>query len=139
MDQVPKPEEPREEHEEEAEGERHSSALQKFVGFVMLVLAWLQLLVAVSSGSDANSIPFLLYFAGVVIFVNGTVTAWYKYPIMASATLAGLAFHYHISSSGAATRWEKGVVVYGTILVVGYFMFSGQKPARRIRTPNPPP
>jgi hypothetical protein len=139
MDQAPKPEDRRDEDEEEAEGERHSAAVQKFVGFVMMVLAWLQLLVAVSSGSDANSVPFLLYFAGIVIFVNGTVTAWYKYAIMACATIAGLAFHYHISSIGSATRWEKGLVVYGTIVVVGYFIFAGHKPARRIRTPNPPP
>ena len=139
MDQLPKSDEPRNDHEEEADGERHIVALQKFVGFVMMVLAWLQLLVAVSSGSDANSIPFLLFFAGIVIFVNGTVTAWYKYAIMASATVAGLAFHYHISSTGAATRLEKGIIVYGTILIVAYFMFAGQKPARRIRTPNPPP
>jgi hypothetical protein len=139
MDQAPKPERPRDEREEEADSERHSTAVQKFVGFVMMVLAWLQLLLAVSSGSDANSVPFLLFFAGIVIFVNGTVTAWYKYAIMGAATIVGLAFHYHISSIGAATRWEKAVVVYGTILVVGYFMFVGTKPARRMKTPDPPP
>jgi hypothetical protein len=139
MDQLPKSDEPRDDHEEEADGERHIVALQKFVGFVMMVLAWLQLLVAVSSGTDANSTPFLLFFVGIVIFVNGTVSAWYKYAIMACATVAGLAFHYHISSTGAATRLEKGIIVYGTILIVAYFMFAGQKPVRRIRTPNPPP
>jgi hypothetical protein len=139
MDQSPKPERPRDAREDEADGERHSTALQKFIGFVMMVLAWLQLLVAVSSGSDANSIPFLLFFAGIVIFVNGTVAAWYKYAIMGTATIVGLAFHYHISSLGAATRWEKYVVVYGTIVIVGYFMFVGTRPARRIRTPDPPP
>ena len=137
MDKLPKPDEPPDDHEED--GERHIVALQKFVGFVMMVLAWLQLLVAVSSGTDANSTPFLLFFAGVVIFVNGTVSAWYKYVIMGCATMAGLAFHYHISSTGMATRLEKGIVVYGTILIVAYFMFAGQKPVRRIRTPNPPP
>jgi heme/copper-type cytochrome/quinol oxidase subunit 4 len=139
MDQPPKPERPRDDREEEADGERHSSALQKFVGFVMMVLAWLQLLLAVSSGSDAISVPFLLFIAGIVIFVNGTVTSWYKYAIMGAATIVGLAFHYHISSIGAATRWEKAVVVYGTILIVGYFMFVGSKPARRMKTPDPPP
>jgi len=138
MEQPTKPPEHQDEQEEEAEGERHGVALQKFIGFVMMVLAWLQLLLAVSSGSDANSVPFLIYFAGVVIFVNGTVTAWYKYPIMAAATITGLAFHAHISSIGSATRWEKGVIVYGTILFVAYFMFAGQK-VRRIRTPDPPP
>jgi hypothetical protein len=124
---------------EEEEGQRHIVALQKFIGFVMMVLAWLQLLLAVSSGSEANSVPFLVFFVGVVIFVNGTVNAWYKYIIMAAATIAGLALHTHISAMGTAARWEKGLIVYGTVLVVGYFMFAGQKRARRIRTPNPPP
>jgi hypothetical protein len=139
MEQTPKPDDQRDEREAEAEGERHSVALQKFVGFVMMVLAWLQLLVAVSSGSEANSVPFLIYFAGLVIFVNGTVSAWYKYPIMAAATMTGLALHAHISSVGNATRLEKGAVVYGTILIVGYFIFAGQKRTRRIRPPDSPP
>ena len=139
MEQTPKPDDQRDEREEDAEGERHGVALQKFVGFVMMVLAWLQLLVAVSSGSEANSVPFLIYFAGLVIFVNGTVTAWYKYALMAAATLTGLALHAHISSMGSATRLEKGLIVYGTIIIVAYFMFAGQKRVRRIRTPDPPP
>jgi hypothetical protein len=138
MEQPPKPDDQRDEPEVE-EGERHSVALQKFIGFVMMVLAWLQLLVAVSSGSEANSVPFLVYFAGVVIFVNGTVTAWYKYPIMATATITGLALHYHISSLGSATRLEKGAVVYGTILVVAYFIFAGPKRPRRMEIPKSPP
>src|SRR5205807_10555244 len=118
MEHAPKPEDRRDEEEEEAEGERHATAMQKFVGFVMLVLGWLQLLLAVSSGSEATSVPFLIYFAGVVIFVNGTVRAWYKYPLMLAATVAGLAVHYNIQSLGSATRWEKAVVVYGNIDVV---------------------
>jgi hypothetical protein len=83
-------------------------------------------------------VPFLIFFAGVVIFINGTVTAWYKYPLMLAATIAGLALHYHIQSLGAATRWEKAVVVYGTIVVVAYFMLFPKKPARRIHPPSPP-
>jgi hypothetical protein len=124
--------------EEEVEGERHVTALQKFVGFVMIVLGWLQLLLAVSSGSEATSVPFLIFFAGVVIFMNGTISAWYKYPLMAAATLAGLALHYHIRSIGSATRWEKAMVVYGTIIVVAYFiLFAKKPPARRINLPPP--
>jgi hypothetical protein len=138
MGQTPKTEDRRDEEEEEAEGERHVTAMQRFVGFVMLVLGWLQLLLAVSSGSEATSVPFLIFFAGVVIFINGTVTAWYKYPLMLAATIAGLALHYHIQSLGAATRWEKAVVVYGTIVVVAYFMLFPKKPARRIHPPSPP-
>src|SRR5712692_5919856 len=98
MGQAPKTEDRRDEEEEEAEGERHVTAMQRFVGFVMLVLGWLQLLLAVSSGSEATSVPFLIFFAGVVIFVNGAIAASYKYFLMAAATLAGLALHYHISS-----------------------------------------
>lgn len=135
MDQAPKPDDRRPEEEEEAEGERHVVALQKFIGFVMMVLAWLQLLVAVSSGSEADHLPFILYFIGLVVFVNGVVTAWYKYWIMGAASLTGLTLVYHIKSIGSAMRWEKGLVVYGTILVVAIFMFSAHKPARRIRTP----
>ena len=138
MEHAPKPEDRQDEQEEEAEGERHVTAMQRFVGFVMLVLGWLQLLLAVSSGSEATSVPFLIFFAGVVIFINGTVTAWYKYPLMLAATIAGLALHYHIQSLGAATRWEKAVVVYGTIVVVAYFMLTSKKPARRINPPSPP-
>ncbi len=138
MGQAPKTEDRRDEEEEEAEGERHVTAMQRFVGFVMLVLGWLQLLLAVSSGSEATSVPFLIFFAGVVIFINGTVAAWYKYPLMLAATIAGLALHYHIQSLGAATRWEKAVVVYGTIVVVAYFMLFPKKPARRVHPPSPP-
>ena len=139
MDREPTPDDRRDEHEEENEGERHVVALQKFVGFVMMVLAWLQLLLAVSSGSEATSVPFLIYFAGVVIFVNGTVTSWYKYPLMLAATIAGLALHYHIQSLGSATWWEKAAVVYGTIVVVAYFILFAKKPVRRINPPPQPP
>src|SRR5947209_17376318 len=113
MEQKPKTDDRQDEHEEEAEGERHVTAMQKFVGFVMLVLGWLQLLLAVSSGSEATSVPFLIYFAGAVVFINGTMTVWYKYLLMGAATITGLALHYHISSIGSATRWEKEAAVYG--------------------------
>src|SRR2546430_17020139 len=112
MEQKPKTDDRQDEHEEEAEGERHVTAMQKFVGFVMLVLGWLQLLLAVSSGSEATSVPFLIYFACVVIFVSGTVTAWYKYPLMLAPTIAGLALHYTIPSPGSATRLGKACLGY---------------------------
>ena len=138
MAQAPTPENRQDEEDEEAEGERHFTAIQKFVGFVMLVLAWLQLLLAVSSGSEADHLPFIFYFVGLVIFVNGTVTSWYKYPIMLAATITGLALVYHIKSIGSATLWEKAVVVYGTIVVVAYFMLTSKQPVRRIHPPSPP-
>ena len=137
MDHAPTPNDPRD--QEEAPSESHTEAMQKFMGFILMVLSWLQLLVAVSSGSDADYLPFLFYFFGLVIFVNGTMSSPYKYLIMGAASLTGLALIYHIRSIGAATRWEKGMVVYGTILIVGYFIFARQKPVRRIRTPNSPP
>ncbi len=133
-----KHDERRDEREEDGEGERHIVALQKFVGFVMMVLAWLQLLVAVSSGSEADHMPFVYYFIGLVIFVNGTVNAWYKYPIMAAASLSGLTLIYHIKSIGSAMRWEKGLVVYGTIIFIGIYMFTTPKPARRMPPSDPP-
>ncbi len=139
MDREPTPDDRRDEHEDESEGERHVVALQKFVGFVMMVLAWLQLLVAVSSGSEADHMPFIYYFVGLVIFINGTVTSWYKYPIMGLATITGLTLIYHIKSIGSAMRWEKELVVYGTIIYIAVFMFITKKPARRIRTPLDPP
>src|SRR2546426_3906229 len=77
-------------------------------------------------------------FVGLVIFVNGTVTSWYKYPIMLAATITGLALIYHIKSLGAATRWEKAVVVYGTIVVVAYFILTSKRPARRNNPPSSP-
>ena len=138
MDQPPKPDDRGNEREEEAEGERHTTAVQKFVGFVMMVLGWLQLLLAVSSGSEATSVPFLIFFAGAVIFLNGAITASYKYFLMAAATLAGLALHFHISSIGSATRWEKELVVYGTIIVVAYFILFAKQPVHRINPPSPP-
>ena len=72
-------------------------------------------------------------------FVNGTVTSWYKYPIMLAATITGLTLIYHIKSIGSATRWEKAVVVYGTIVVVAYFILFAKKPVRRINLPPSPP
>ena len=139
MEQEPKHEDRQSEYEEESESERHVAALQKFIGFVMMVLAWLQLLVAVSSGSEADHIPFIFYFVGLVVFVSGTVTAWYKYPIMGAASITGLTLIYHIKSIGSAMRWEKELVVYGTILFIAVYMFTTKKPARRIRTPHDPP
>ncbi len=140
MDERPPQQDERQtEHEAEAEGERHITALQKFVGFVMIVLAWLQLLMAVSSGSDADHFPFVFYFVGLLIFMNGTIPAsWYKYPLMGAATATGLALIYHIKSIGSAARWEKGLVVYGTIVVVAYFiLFAKKPPVRRINIPPP--
>src|SRR2546428_14023951 len=138
MAHTPKPEDRQDEEEEEAEGERHIMAMEKIVGLVIMVVGWLPLLFAVSTGSDATSVPFLFYFAGAVIFINSTVTAWCNYPLMLAATVVGLALHYHIQSLGAAARWEKDVVVYGTIVVVAYFILASKKPARRIQPPLPP-
>lgn len=136
MDEQPKQQDEQPEADEEHEGERHTMTLLRFIGFVMIVLGWLQLLLAVSSGSEATSFPFVIFCVGIVMFVFGTVTAWYKFPLMAAATLAGLALHYHISSIGSAARWEKGLVVYGTIAVVAYFiLFAKKAPARRINLP----
>ena len=139
MEQKPKTEDRRDEQDEDAEGESHFTVMQKFVGFVMMVAGWLPLLFAVSIGSEATSVPFLIYFAGVVIFVNSTVTSWYKYPLMLAATIAGLALHYHIQSLGSAAWWEKAAMVYGTIVVVAYFILFAKKPVRRINPPPPPP
>ena len=138
MDEQPRPPDDRQtEHEAEAEGERHVTALQKFVGFVMIALAWLQLLMAVSSGSDADHFPFVFFFVGVLIFMNGTIAStWYKYPFMGVATVTGLSLIYHIKSIGSAARWEKELVVYGTIIVTAYFiLFAKKQPVRRINLP----
>lgn len=138
MDEQPtQPDGRQTEHEREAEGERHMTALQKFVGFVMIVLAWLQLLMAVSSGSDADQFPFVFYFVGLLIFMNGTIaSSWYKYPLMGVATVTGLTLIYHIKSLGSATLWEKSLVVYGTIAVAAYFiLFAKHPPTRRINLP----
>lgn len=140
MDERPQqPDERQTEHEAEAEGERHMTALQKFVGFVMLVLAWLQLLMSVSSGSDADHFPFVFYFVGLLIFMNGTIaSSWYKYPLMGAATVTGLALIYHVKSLGSAARWEKNLVVYGTIAVVAYFILFAKHPqTKRINLPPP--
>src|SRR2546422_4564046 len=112
--------------------------MHSVVGFVVMVVGLVRLVFAVERGADATCVPFLFCFAGAVIFINSTVTAWYKYPLMLAATVAGLALHYHIQSLGAATRWEKDVVVYGTIVVVAYFILTSKKPARRIQPPLPP-
>jgi len=140
MDEQPtQQDKPQTEQEEEAEGERHITSLQKFIGFVMIVLAWLQLLMAVSSGSDADHFPFVFFFVGVIIFMNGTIAStWYKYPLMGLATVTGLSLIYHIKSIGSAARWEKELVVYGTIAVVSYFiLFAKKQPVRRINIPPP--
>jgi len=140
MDEQPtQPDGRQTEREGEAEGERHMTALQKFVGFVMIVLAWLQLLMSVSSGSDADHFPFVFYFVGLLIFMNGTIaSSWYKYPLMGVATVTGLTLIYHIKSLGSATLWEKSLVVYGTIAVAAYFiLFAKHPPTRRINLPPP--
>ena len=66
MDHTPTPNDPRD--QEEGTSESHTEAMQKFMGFILMVLSWLQLLVAVSSGSDADYLPFLFYFFGLVIW-----------------------------------------------------------------------
>src|SRR5438552_12108103 len=103
MERAPKPEDHQDEQEEEAEGERHVTAMQKFVGFVMLVLGWLQLLLALSSGSEATSVPFLIFFAGVLIFISVAVTSWYKYHVMLATTISCLTVHYRIPSLSSTT------------------------------------
>jgi hypothetical protein len=139
MDDDRKTDSHRNEQEEETEGERHVSTLQKFIGFVLIVLAWLQLLVAVSSGSDADYMPFIYYFLGLVIFMSGSIASWYKYPVMAAASLIGLTLVYHIKSVGSAMRWEKELVVYGTILYVVVYLLMAKKPAQRMTQPPEPP
>ena len=140
MDHDPKADDDLNEREGEGEGERHAATLQKFIGFVLIVLAWLQLLVAVSSGSDADHMPFIYYFLGLVLFMSGSLSSWYKYPVMAVASLTGLTLVYHIKSIGSAMRWEKELVVYGTIIYVAVYLFMAKKPAQRMtQPPDPPP
>lgn len=137
MDQDPRADDHR--IDEEGEGQSHGGTLQKFIGFVLIVLAWLQLLVAVSSGSDADHMPFIYYFLGLVVFMSGTASSWYKYPVMAAASLTGLTLVYHIKSVGSAMRWEKELIVYGTIIYVVIYLLMAKKPAQRMSTPPEPP
>src|SRR5207247_11433482 len=105
MEHSPKPEDRQDEQEEEAEGERHVTAMQRFVGFVMLVLGWLLLLLAVSSGSEATSVPFLIFFDGVLFLLYGTVTALSALPLILNVSIDEQAITPRLHSHCTAILW----------------------------------
>ena len=109
-----------------AQEDRQFNIAQMMVGTAMIFVGFLNVLLSISGGFElAGVVPALLYFAGLAIWAHATIAnLTVRYTVMTLSITVALAF----LSYGEILFWHKQLIFWGTILMVGYFMFKTAKP-----------
>jgi len=126
---VSQPDDSRDQHsnDQTSHEDRQFNPAEMMVGTAMMFVGFLNVLLSISGGFEmAGVVPVLLYFAGMAIWAHATiVNPSVKYTVMIVAITAALDF----LSYGEVLFWHKQVIFWGTILMVGFFMFKTAAPA----------
>lgn len=118
----------REDGDPHAHEERQFNTAEMMVGTAMMFVGFLNVLLSISGGFEmAGVVPVLLYFAGMAIWAHATVAnPSVRYTVITVAITIALAFlHY-----GEVLFWHKQAIFWGTILMVGFFMFKTAAPGK---------
>jgi VIT1/CCC1 family predicted Fe2+/Mn2+ transporter len=125
---VTQPDDSQDRHQQDqtSHEDRQFNTAEMMVGTAMMFVGFLNVLLSISGGFEmAGVVPVLLYFAGMAIWAHATiVNPSVKYTVMIVAITAALAF----LSYGEVLFWHKQVIFWGTILMVGFFMFKTAAP-----------
>lgn len=117
-----------EDRDQHAHEERQFNTAEMMVGTAMMFVGFLNVLLSISGGFEmAGVVPVLLYFAGMAIWAHATVVnPSVRYTVITIAITVALAFlHY-----GEVLFWHKQAIFWGTILMVGFFMFKTATPGK---------
>jgi len=112
--------------EQSSQEDRQFNTAQMMVGTAMMFVGFLNVLLSISGGFEiAGVVPALLYFAGLAIWAHATIlNPTIRYSVMIAAITVALAF----LSYGEVLFWHKQLIFWGTILLVGFFMFKTSAP-----------
>jgi hypothetical protein len=107
---------------DEGSGEdNYLNIAEMMIGTAMMFVGFLNVLLSISGGYEmAGVIPVLLYFAGLAIWAHATVVnPTIRYSVIIASITIGLAFIQY----GEVLFWHKQVIFWGTVIMVGFFMF----------------
>ncbi len=112
--------------EQDSQEDRQFNIAQMMVGTAMIFVGFLNVLLSISGGFEiAGVVPVLLYFAGLAIWAHATVAnPTVRYIVITLSVTMALAF----LSYGEVLFWHEQLIFWGTILMVGYFMFKTATP-----------
>jgi hypothetical protein len=112
--------------DQDSQEDRQFNIAQMMVGTAMMFVGFLNVLLSISGGFEiAGVVPMLLYFAGLAIWAHATIAnPTVRYSVITVAVTLALAF----LSYGEVLFWHKQLLFWGTILMVGYFMFKTATP-----------
>jgi hypothetical protein len=101
--------------------DRYLNIAEMMIGTAMMFVGFLNVLLSISGGYEmAGVIPVLLYFAGLAIWTHATVVnATVRYGVIVGCITIALAFIHF----GEVLFWHKQAIFWGTVIMVGYFMF----------------
>jgi hypothetical protein len=99
---------------------------EMMIGTAMMFVGFLNVLLSISGGYEmAGVIPVLLYFAGLAIWAHATVVnLTVRYVVIIASITVALAFLQY----GEVLFWHKQVIFWGTVVMVGFFMFRSVTP-----------
>jgi hypothetical protein len=109
---------------ENSGGDNQMRVAGMIIGTVLIFIGFLDVFLSISGGFEIDSIPFIIYFAGVAVWANAVVeNTTIRYSLIGGALLlAAVFFHY-----GEVLFWHKQALFWGTVVVVMYFMFNEPK------------
>lgn len=112
--------------DQDSQEDRQFNIAQMMVGTAMMFVGFLNVLLSISGGFEiAGVVPMLLYFVGLAIWAHATiVNPTVRYAVITVAITLALAF----LSYGEVLFWHKQLLFWGTIALVGYFMFKTATP-----------
>lgn len=106
--------------------DNYMNIAEMMIGTAMMFVGFLNVLLSISGGYEmAGVIPVLLYFAGLAIWAHATVVnLTVRYVVIIASITVALAFLQY----GEVLFWHKQVIFWGTVVMVGFFMFRSVTP-----------
>jgi len=111
--------------EKSAESEdRHFNTTEILVGTGMMFIGFLNVLLSISGGYEISVFPIILYFGGLAIWAHAKIVhPTVRYAVITASIAAALGFFHY----GEVHFWHKQLIFWGTIAMVGFFMFTSAK------------
>jgi hypothetical protein len=115
---------PSPERNSRSDEDRQLATAEMMIGTAMMFTGFVTVLLSISGGFEISILPLILYFAGLAIWAHATIAnPTIRYAIMTASIALGIAFFHY----GEVLFWHKQVIFWGTVLLVGYFMFTTEK------------
>ena len=96
----------------------------RMIGSAMVFIGFLQVFLSASTGAEITVFPMILYFLGMALWAHSSIEAsTIRYLVIGLSIVCALAF-FHFDE---VLFWHKYLIYWGTIGMVGYFMFKNPK------------